>query len=352
MPMQPRRSKRIADLARARHQAMQAHSPQHVILKQPTKRPHRPRPIHGELVQANGHTSRTLIPQNYTECMFDPPKLALFQSRSKPQSRQLDHRQSLKVSQPHERQFHAFPQPSFHPLANTRAPQFRHAAKLQWSQEKQETSATDESSSSLYQQHLPPNKLKRPLTTSRRPSPAPGTSHPSVYTTRGSLTNAMNLSRDYYDIPRSSGIDWPDEEMRDRYEDKRTSSALSPSLIIPHTNPLPLSTDSCAGASATISQTSEYIGTDAPTSRVKKSTLTPQPPSSKRVFATPGCLEDSTSFLSEPLPVIPGRSVACRLHIAFQQVWSSTCKLIKTLFVTAPDYPVTRSVTSWSVHHS
>lgn len=75
----------------------------------------------------------------------------------------------------------------------------------------------------------------------------------------------------------------------------------------------------------------------------------PPRPQTPRLAPTSQCYEDSTVYLSEPLPLLPIRWKRYLFERAFASVWGSTCRLVKSLFET-PSQPkqIAHSMTSWS----
>lgn len=348
--VQLRRSKRIANQARDRCSTIANRSPEPVILKRPIERPYRPRPRKARLLKNDVRAPCAPGQPNQTEQKAEAPTSMLIQSRSGATSKMCEPLQSLEATPTNDQQVQGLPPstssafPSFgavlssHITISQSSPRAKHEA----------VEAFGFSHESPRQQLLTETPRQQP-STSLRTSPRLITPCPSSYMPPTITTNAMDSSLEHKKINSPSTV-FPAKGSQEGCE-KGLSSALSLSPVTPNVGPLLLSSDGRAEASATISQMSDDVPADAPASIAGKSTPTPKPVSPRRMFTTLGCLEDSTSFLSDPLPDRPGRSVAHRLHTAFQQVWSSTCSLIKMLFVSAPDSPAARSVTSWSSHH-
>lgn len=348
--VQLRRSKRIANQVRDRCSTIANRSPQPVILKRPSERSHRPRLRKAGLLENDVRAPCASGQPHQAEQLAEVPTSMLIKLRSGATSTTCGPLQSLEATPTNDQRVQALP-PSTPTASPSTGVVFSSHITISQSRPRPKhgtVEAYEFSHESPRQQLLTETPRQQP-STSLGTTPRLVTSCPSSYMPLTITTNAMDISLEQKENNSQGNIFPAKCSQKDR--EKGLSSALSLSPIAPNVDPLTLSSDGRAEASAAISQMSDDVPADAPASIVDKSAPTLKPVSPRRMFTTLGCLEDSTSFLSDPLPDRPSRSVAHRLQTAFQQVWSSTCSLIKMLFVSAPDSPVARSVTSWSSHH-
>lgn len=80
----------------------------------------------------------------------------------------------------------------------------------------------------------------------------------------------------------------------------------------------------------------------------KPSKPLPSMPQTPKSSPSRQCYEDSTTFLSHPLPLLPLRTKPSLFHRAFETVWRSTCAMVKSIFKKPSEPQPVQSVTSWS----